>query len=287
MMEIIGVRFNKTGKVYYFTPKGEKFKTGDKAIVETTRGLEMGSVVFGNKSADGMKIEKQLKPVTRKATAEDISKAEHFKKKEAETFKTASEKIAEHNLEMKLVDVEYTFDGSKILFYFTAEGRVDFRELVRTLAGVFRTRIEFRQIGVRDESKHMGGYGVCGRNLCCSSFLDEFHPVSIKMAKEQGLSLNPVKISGVCGRLMCCLQYEHEVYEELLKVTPNVGSIVKTLDGEGMVVDVQVLKGMVRVKFVDGDAVSFKPYEIKDLKIIKRGAAKKEKPEKVDKKNSD
>ncbi|MCL2837465.1 MAG: stage 0 sporulation family protein [Oscillospiraceae bacterium] len=286
-MEIIGVRFNKAGKVYYFTPKGEQFKTGDKAVVETTRGLEMGNVVFGNKSTDGMKIEKQLKSVTRKATAEDISKSEHFKKKEAETFKTASEKIAEHNLEMKLVDVEYTFDGSKILFYFTAEGRVDFRELVRTLAGVFRTRIEFRQIGVRDESKHMGGYGVCGRNLCCSSFLDEFHPVSIKMAKEQGLSLNPVKISGVCGRLMCCLQYEHEVYEELLKVTPNFGSIVKTPDGEGMVVDVQVLKGMVRVKFVDGDAVSFKPYEIKDLKVIKRGAVKKEKPEKVDKKNSD
>ena len=268
-MEIIGVRFNRAGKVYYFSPKGEQFNTDDKVIVETVRGLEMGNVVFGNKVIDNLSPDKPIKPVVRKATKDDVSKSEHFRSKEDAAFKTAAAKIAEHNLEMKLVDVEYTFDGSKILFYFTADGRVDFRELVRTLAGMFRTRIEFRQIGVRDESKHMGGYGICGRNLCCSSFLDDFHPVSVKMAKEQGLSLNPTKISGVCGRLMCCLQYEQETYEELLKVTPNVGSIVKTPDGEGVVVDMQVLKGTVKVKFTEGDSTSFKFYDINDLKIVK------------------
>ena len=274
-MEIIGVRFNRAGKIYYFSPKGEQFSAGDKVIVETVRGLEMGNVMFGNKVKDNLPPDKPIKPIVRKATADDISKSEHFRSKEEDTFQTAAAKIAEHKLEMKLVDVEYTFDGSKILFYFTADGRVDFRELVRTLAGTFRTRIEFRQIGVRDEAKHMGGYGVCGRNLCCSSFLDDFHPVSVKMAKEQGLSLNPTKISGVCGRLMCCLQYEQETYEELLKVTPNVGSIVKTPDGEGVVVEAQVLKGMVKVKFIEGDSTSFKFYELGDLEVVRKNAPPK------------
>jgi len=273
-MEIIGVRFSKAGKIYHFSPGGGKFEPNDKVIVETVRGLEMGSVVFGNRQAEKTEVDKPLKTIIRRATNDDISKAAHFKTKENGAFKTAIEKIAEHKLDMKLVDVEYTFDGSKILFYFTAEGRVDFRELVRTLAGVFRTRIEFRQIGVRDESKQMGGYGVCGRHLCCSTFLEEFHPVSVKMAKEQGLSLNPTKISGVCGRLMCCLQYEQDTYEELLKVTPRAGSLVKTPDGNGIVSDVAVLKGMVRVKFTEGEAVSFKSYNIADLKILKKAVVK-------------
>jgi len=233
----------------------------------------MGNVVFGNRPADGLTVEKQLKPIVRKATAEDISKAAHFKSREESTFKTAVVKIAEHKLEMKLVDVEYTFDGSKILFYFTAEGRVDFRELVRVLAGVFRTRIEFRQIGVRDEAKHMGGYGICGRDLCCASFLNDFHPVSVKMAKEQGLSLNPTKISGVCGRLMCCLQYEQETYEEMSKDIPNVGAFVKTPEGDGVVVDQQVLKRQVRVKITDGDSFSFKNFDIDELKVAKKGGS--------------
>jgi cell fate regulator YaaT (PSP1 superfamily) len=281
-MEIIGVRFNRAGKIYYFSPSGSKLNAGDKVVVETVRGLEMGTVVFGNREAEKSEIEKPLKSIARRASNDDISKAAHFKGKEEETFKTALEKIHEHNLDMKLVDVEYTFDGSKILFYFTAEGRVDFRELVRTLAGVFRTRIEFRQIGVRDESKHMGGYGVCGRHLCCSTFLDEFHPVSVKMAKEQGLSLNPTKISGVCGRLMCCLQYEQETYEQLLKVTPRVGSIVGTPDGKGVINDVSVLKGMARIKFTDNETTMFKSYNIADLKIIKNAVVKKEeKDEKI------
>jgi len=286
-MEIIGVRFNKAGKVYYFSPKEERLDAGDKVIVETVRGLEMGGVVFGNRPAEGLTVEKQLKPIVRRATSEDISKAAHFKSKEEATFKTALGKIAEHKLDMKLVDVEYTFDGSKILFYFTAEGRVDFRELVRVLAGVFRTRIEFRQIGVRDESKHMGGYGICGRDLCCSSFLNEFHPVSVKMAKEQGLSLNPTKISGVCGRLMCCLQYEQETYEELLKDTPSVGTTVKTPEGNGVVVDLQVLKRQVRVKVTDGDSVSFKNFDITDLKILKKGNPRPEKNDKNKEKSVD
>jgi len=273
-MEIIGVRFSKAGKIYHFSPGGEKFNADDKIIVETVRGLEMGTVVLDNREGSGPGADKPLKPVIRRASNDDISKAAYFKTKESATFKTALEKITEHNLDMKLVDVEYTFDGSKILFYFTAEGRVDFRELVRTLAGVFRTRIEFRQIGVRDEAKQMGGYGVCGRHLCCSSFLEEFHPVSVKMAKEQGLSLNPTKISGVCGRLMCCLQYEQETYEELWKVTPRAGSVVKTPDGNGVIADVSVLKGMVRVRFTDGDTVSFKSYNISELTVIKKAVVK-------------
>jgi len=278
-MEIIGIRFSKAGKIYHFSPNDEKFDANDKVIVETVRGLEMGSVVFGNREIEKADPDKPIKPIIRRATDEDISKAAFFKAKEDATFQTALEKISEHKLDMKLVDVEYTFDGSKILFYFTAEGRVDFRELVRTLAGVFRTRIEFRQIGVRDESKQMGGFGACGRSLCCSTFLEDFHPVSVKMAKEQGLSLNPTKISGVCGRLMCCLQYEQETYEELLKITPRAGALVKTSDGTGIIADVAVLKGTARVKFTDNDSVSFKVYDIAELTVIKKAVVKEDSKE--------
>ena len=267
-MEVIGVRFNDAGKIYYFTPEGKTVAPGDKVIVETSRGVELGSVAFGNTTIDKSEFDKPVKPIMRVATEVDLKTNEDNKVKAQKAFGVAVEKIRQHKLDMKLVDVEYTFDRSKILFYFTSDGRVDFRELVKSLAGTFRARIELRQIGVRDQAKHMGGYGICGCGLCCGKFLGDFYPVSIKMAKEQGLSLNSSKISGVCGRLMCCLQYEQSTYDELGKNMPRAGSVVKTPDGTGTVVDVNTLKQTLRVKLDKEDAPP-KPYAATDVKVIK------------------
>lgn len=253
MTEIVGIKFKDGGKVYYFDPAGNKLELGSKAVVETARGVELGEVAIANKMTADENVVSPLKPVLRAATEQDIKRAEDNEKKEKEAFKVCQEKIEKHNLDMKLVEVEYTFDQNKILFYFTADGRVDFRDLVKDLASVFRTRIELRQIGVRDEAKMLGGLGICGRKLCCASHLGGFEPVSIKMAKEQSLSLNPTKISGTCSRLMCCLKYEQEAYEDLLKNTPNVGSLVSTKDGKGRVVEVNLLRGMLKVHY-DKDA---------------------------------
>lgn len=251
MTEVIGVRFKSVGKVYYFAPNGEQVSIGQYVIVETARGIECGEVVLENRQVEDDKIIAPLKPVIRVANEEDLKNMEKNHAKEKEAFSICLSKIQKHKLDMKLVDVEYTFDNNKILFYFTADGRVDFRELVKDLASVFKTRIELRQIGVRDESKMLGGLGVCGRPFCCSTFLGEFQPVSIKMAKEQGLSLNPAKISGTCGRLMCCLKYEQNVYEELLRQTPKVGAYVKTPDGKGSVIEVNLLTGILKVRLDD------------------------------------
>ena len=247
MAEVIGVRFKDVGKIYYFDPAGAAMRKGDYVIVETARGTECGFVAMPNKEVDDELIVKPLKSVVRKANEKDLKMMKENKSKEKEAFGICEGKIKEHELDMKLVDVEYTFDGSKILFYFTSDGRVDFRELVKDLAGVFRTRIELRQIGVRDESKMLGGLGICGRPFCCATFMGEFQPVTIKMAKEQGLSLNPTKISGTCGRLMCCLKYEQDAYDYLLKITPPKGALVKIREGKGTVVDVDLIKGNVKV----------------------------------------
>ena len=251
MAEIVGVRFKDAGKVYYFDPSGMTIAKGDRVIVETARGLECGFVMVGNSEVPDEEVVLPLKPVIRMATEQDLKIIGENREKEKEAFGICQEKIAKHKLEMKLVDVEYTFDRSKILFYFTADGRVDFRDLVKDLASVFHTRIELRQIGVRDESKMIGGLGICGRPFCCATFLDEFQPVSIKMAKEQGLSLNPVKISGTCGRLMCCLKHEQEAYEYLVKQVPKQGTPVMTPDGKGTVVETSVLTGKVKVQMAD------------------------------------
>lgn len=248
MAEVIGVRFKEVGKVYYFNPQNEKYTEGTKVIVETARGIECGDVAMENKEISDEEIVSPLKTVIRIADENDIKTLEENKKREKSAFDICLKKIESHNLKMKLVDVEYTFDRSKILFYFTADGRVDFRELVKELAGVFKTRIELRQIGVRDESKVLGGLGVCGRPFCCSSFLGSFQPVTIKMAKEQGLSLSPVKISGTCGRLMCCLKYEQSSYEHLLRVTPKVGAIVDTKEGRGTVIENNLLTGTLKIR---------------------------------------
>ena len=248
MAEIVGIKFKDVGKVYYFGPNGMTFQKGDKAIVETARGLECGEVATENSDVPDESIVAPLKPVIRHATKEDLATVEQNKEKEKNAFQICEEKIAHHGLDMKLVDVEYTFDSSKILFYFTADGRVDFRELVKDLAGIFRTRIELRQIGVRDGAKKLGGFGICGRPFCCNTFLGEFQPVSIKMAKEQGMSLNPVKISGTCGRLMCCLKYEQDTYEHLLRHTPKVGAIVETVEGRGTVIENNLITGMLKVR---------------------------------------
>ena len=248
MAEIVGIKFKDVGKVYYFSPNGMTFQKGDKAIVETARGLECGEVATENSDVPDESIVAPLKPVIRHATKEDLTTVVQNKEKEKKAFQICEEKIARHGLDMKLVDVEYTFDSSKILFYFTADGRVDFRELVKDLAGVFRTRIELRQIGVRDGAKKLGGFGICGRPFCCNTFLGEFQPVSIKMAKEQGMSLNPVKISGTCGRLMCCLKYEQDTYEHLLRHTPKVGAIVETVEGRGTVIENNLITGMLKVR---------------------------------------
>ena len=247
MAEIIGVRFKSVGKVYYFDPGPLRVEKGAKVIVETARGVECGEVAMANRQVSDTAIVKPLKKVMRLANEEDLKKVSDNAAREKQAFSVCNEKIAKHKLNMKLVDVEFTFDNNKILFYFTADGRVDFRELVKDLASVFRTRIELRQIGVRDEAKMLGGLGICGRPFCCSSFLGEFQPVSIKMAKEQGLSLNPTKISGTCGRLMCCLKYEQEAYEDLLRTTPKAGSWVRTKEGRGVVTEVNLLTGMLKV----------------------------------------
>lgn len=269
MKNIIGVRFKKLGKIYFFNPRDFKVKKGTKVIVETAQGEEYGEVLIPNRYVDDEKIISPLKKVTRIANGKDHKHYEECRKIEKEAFEVCKKKIKEHKLAMTLTDVEYKFDNSKILFYFTADGRIDFRELVKDLAAIYKTRIELRQIGVRDEVKRIGGNGVCGRELCCCSFLRDFEAVSIKMAKEQNLSLNPSKISGNCGRLMCCLKYENEVYEEKLEKLPNIGAIVKTEDGEGEVDNIETLKEVVRVKLKDGDNYTYKKYNVSDIKIIK------------------
>ena len=269
MIKVIGVRFRKAGKVYFFDPAGMEIKTGDHVIVETARGIEFGHVVLGNREVEDKKVVQPLKPVIRMATRADEEVERKNKEKEKEAFKICLEKIKKHDLQMKLIDAEYTFDNNKVLFYFTADGRIDFRELVKDLAAVFKTRIELRQIGVRDETKIMGGVGICGRALCCHSYLSEFIPVSIKMAKEQNLSLNPTKISGVCGRLMCCLKNEEETYEELNSKLPNIGDYVTTDDGlKGEVHSVSVLSQLVKVVVtVDRDEKEIREYKVEQLKF--------------------
>lgn len=280
MAEVIGVRFKEVGKVYYFDPDNQKLHIGDTVIVETARGIECGKIAMENKEVGDDDIVHPLKKLIRKATKEDFKRLEENQRKEKEALKICEKKIADHGLEMKLVDVEYTFDNSKILFYFTADGRVDFRALVKDLASVFRTRIELRQIGVRDESKMLGGLGVCGRPFCCSSFLGEFHPVSIKMAKEQGLSLSPTKISGTCGRLMCCLKYEQDAYTDLLKRTPKVGAIVKTPLGRGLVVENNLLSQTLKVKMDNTpDDAAPQTFKVRQVRIVKDGYIKLNKKE--------
>lgn len=279
MAEVIGVRFQDVGKVYYFDPAGSQMKRGDSVIVETSRGIECGEVAMENRQISDEKLVQPLKKLIRPATKGDLRKVEENHKKEKSAFQICLQKIAAHKLEMKLVDVEYTFDNSKILFYFTADGRVDFRELVKDLASVFRTRIELRQIGVRDEAKMLGGIGICGRPFCCSTFLGGFQPVSIKMAKEQGLSLNPVKISGICGRLMCCLKYEQEAYTDMIRVVPAANTVVMTPQGKGTVTDRNLLSATVSVRLdsaPDATAQTFRADEVKVLKAPHAGSAKAE-----------
>jgi len=279
MAEVIGVRFKEVGKIYYFDPKNESFKIGDKVIVETSRGVECGIVAIANKDVNDENIVHPLKKIIRAADEEDLKKAADNKKKEKKAFAICRKKIEEHSLSMKLVDVEYTFDNNKILFYFTSDGRVDFRGLVKELASIFRTRIELRQIGVRDESKMLGGIGICGRPLCCTSYLGEFQPVSIKMAKEQGLSLNPVKISGTCGRLMCCLKYEQEAYTELLKNIPKVGAIVQTPNGNGVVIEANPISKILKVKLNKSPDAAPATFSSSDVKIIKDAQIKVDRKE--------
>lgn len=272
MIKVIGIRFRRVGKIYYFDPTNLEIEQGDNVIVETARGVEYGKVVLGPREVSDDAVVQPLKPVIRKATPEDDETNEKNRVKEAEAFKICLEKIAKHGLEMKLIECEYTFDNNKVLFYFTADGRIDFRELVKDLASVFRTRIELRQIGVRDETKILGGIGICGRPLCCHSYLSDFIPVSIKMAKEQNLSLNPAKISGVCGRLMCCLKNEEEAYEDLNSKLPNIGDYVTTPDGfKGEVSSVSVLKQLVKVLVtMDNDDKALKEYRADELKFKPR-----------------
>ena len=282
MRKIVGVRFKKPGKIYFFDPGDIELNIGDNVIVETAMGEEFGEVVTNERELPDEKITNPLKQVVRIATPQDIKSMETYKSKEPEALKICEEKIAKHKLEMNLTGVEYKFDGSKILFYFTADGRIDFRELVKELASIFKTRIELRQIGVRDEVRRIGGNGVCGRELCCCSFLGNFETVSIKMAKEQNISLNPSKISGNCGRLMCCLKYEHEAYEEKLNRLPKVGAIVRTEEGEGVVDNVEVLKEQLKIKFKDGDEYFYKKYNARDVKIIKNGSNNRFNPEEAE-----
>lgn len=280
MAEVIGVRFKEVGKVYYFDPDDTELKLEDMVIVETARGIECGQVALANKQISDEDIVHPLKKLIRKATEEDIKHLEENKKKETHAFTVCEKKIKDHKLDMHLVSVEYTFDNSKILFYFTSECRVDFRSLVKDLAATFRARIELRQIGVRDEAKILGGLGVCGKPFCCSTFLSEFQPVSIKMAKEQGLSLSPTKISGTCGRLMCCLKYEQEAYTDLLKNTPKIGAIVKTPEGRGLVVDVNLLTGDLKVKMDSApDAAAPLSFKVKQVKTLRDGYIKLDKKE--------
>lgn len=269
-IEIVGVRFKKAGKIYYFSPENIPFEKGQKIVVETARGLELGETSIENRFVSENDIVAPLKPVLRKATQADIDQYEENKKLASEAGIIFEKKVKENNLEMILNGTEYTLDRNKLIFYFTADGRIDFRELVKDLASVFKTRIELRQIGVRDEAKNLGGLGCCGRPLCCSTWLGDFQSVSIKMAKDQNLSLNPTKISGICGRLFCCLNYEHKNYEEMLSVLPNNGSIVKTPDGKGRVLDVYVLTEDLKVQLdTQGDVPSIKRYKLKDIEVIR------------------
>lgn len=269
MKVVAGIRFKSPGKTYYFDPENLNLEQGMHVIVDTAMGEEYGEVVIPRKEVEDNEVNEPLKRVIRITTDEDEKTRAEFQSKKPEAFKICQEKIEKHNLPMKLVDVEYKYDGSKILFYFTADGRIDFRDLVKDLAAVFRTRIELRQIGVRDEVRMIDGNGMCGRRLCCCSFLENFEAVSIKMAKEQNISLNPSKISGNCGRLMCCLKYEQNVYEEKIKRLPKIGAIVKTEDGTGEVTSVETLKEVLRVKYKDGDDTFFKKYSVNDVVVIK------------------
>ncbi len=280
MTEVISVKFKENGRSYYFAPDGKTVKVGDRVIVETQNGNEFGMVSEANFEVDEAKIVSPLKKVLRFATEKDLKKVEDNKKKEAEAFKVCEELVVAHGLDMKLVEVEYSFDGSKVVFFFTSDGRVDFRELVKDLASRFHTRIELRQIGVRDEAKMLGGIGICGQPYCCKQFLSDFQPVSIKMAKEQGLSLNPTKISGSCGRLMCCLKYEQDAYEYLNSFTPHVGATVKTENGTGVVTDVNLITGNLYVKPLETDSIPFKTHR-DNVKIISSGK-KRPKNDKID-----
>ena len=280
MAQVVGVRFREVGKVYYFDPVDYKFNKGDYAIVETVLGVECGEIEMENSEVDDSELVKPLKKVLRVANDEDLKIVKENRKREKEAFDICAQKIQDHGLDMmKLVNVEYAFDRSKILFYYTSDVRVDFRELVKDLARVFRTRIELRQIGVRDGSKMLGGLGMCGRPFCCSTFLGEFQPVSIKMAKEQGLSLNPVKISGTCGRLMCCLKYEQDSYDYLLKITPKQGAIVDTPEGRGTVVETNLISGMLKVRMDSCPEAAAHNFHRKEVRTIKNGKIKVDKAE--------
>ena len=270
MKKVISVRFKASGKAYYFDPTGFDVKEGDYVVVETARGTECGEVVAGPRDVPDSQVSRELKPIQRMADSVDVRRMEKNRADEKAAFELCNERIAAHKLEMKLVEAEYNLDRSKILFYFTADGRVDFRELVKDLAGALHTRIELRQIGVRDESKMKGGLGICGQPFCCSRFLKDFQPVSIKMAKEQGLSLNPAKISGACGRLMCCLSYEHKAYEYLNSITPMNGSVVRTPDGEGVVVESNPVSGMLKVRFAS-EALAPKYYKRSECVYLRGG----------------
>lgn len=278
-VEVVGVSFRQAGKIYYFAPNGLKLSVEDKVIVETARGVEFGNVKTANKTVSESEIVPPLKPIIRKATAEDVAHNEKNQLAEADAAIICKKKIEAHGLGMNLVDVEYTFDNSKLIFYFTCESRVDFRELVKDLASTFRTRIDLRQIGIRDEAKMMGGLGVCGRKFCCANFLSDFVQVSIKMAKEQNFSLNSSKVSGACGRLMCCLRYEHETYEEAIANTPPVGSTVSTKDGIGTVIDTKPLAEEIKVKLSDKDKEVQKLFKISEVKVLSRPGKKHHKPE--------
>ena len=279
MAQVIGVRFKDVGKIYYFDPLDLEIIKGSRVIVETARGVECGEVAMERKEVSDEGLVQPLKPVIRVATKEDLKKVEENHEKEKQAFDICLKKIADHKLDMKLVEVEYTFDNSKVLYYFTAEGRVDFRELVKDLASVFRTRIELRQIGVRDEAKMLGGLGVCGKPFCCSTFLSSFQPVSIKMAKEQGLSLNPVKISGTCGRLMCCLKFEQDAYLDLLRTIPKVNAIVITPEGKGTVIDQNLLTGILTIRLDKAPDAAPATFHAKQVKVIKDGQIRVNKEE--------
>jgi cell fate regulator YaaT (PSP1 superfamily) len=278
MTEVISVKIKETGRAYYFSPAGKTVKVGDSVIVETQNGNEFGIVSEGNHNVEDESVVQPLKKMLRFANEKDFKKLEDNKKKEAEAFALCEKLVEEHKLDMKLVEVEYSFDGGKIIFFFTSEGRVDFRELVKDLAAKFHTRIELRQIGVRDEAKMLGGIGICGQPYCCKQFLSDFQPVSIKMAKEQGLSLNPTKISGSCGRLMCCLKYEQDAYEYLNSFTPHVGATVKTKDGLATVIDVNLITGNLYVKLIDSDTIPIKVHR-DEVKLVSNGKKKKQSEE--------
>ncbi len=279
--EVIGVRFKEVGKIYYFSPNGETFNYGNNVVVETVRGLEFGKVCIPNRFIVLEKEMIPLKPIIRLATSEDIAINAENKIAEKNALETCIKKVKEHNLEMKLIDAEFTFDKSKVLFYFTADGRIDFRDLVKDLAAIFKTRIELRQIGVRDEAKALNGIGICGKSLCCATFLNDFQPVSIKMAKHQSLSLNPTKISGVCGRLMCCLKYEDDAYYDLKKNLPNIGDIVKTDRGEGQVLSINTLRQIVKIAFSTDNSVEFDYFHVSEIEIKKNKKSKKSKNDEV------